>query len=417
MPEEIDIQKVIQAGTRQMNLQDLAKMGHQRVRVIDEARINELIAQAVRQTISRETAGDTTRRQAAEQEKSQIEAQLLQYRARIEKQTVEDRDVNKLRGDVAALQARLKEADGRVEAEKRRIAEESRREFQKLLGETRAEQEAKSGVSPGALMELVKRSDELLSAEDRAALPAQDIGAAGAAKVPELLEALARRIDVLGRVATGAYAEISQRDQDIAVAAAERRRQEAEFSHLRGEIERLKDVVRERERDVEAREQDVLLAARDQHRLVDENKRLREEAARAAGLENELERLKSERQFLLTRVEESSKREGQSEGQLAGLSDKLSELYSASKSRDAEIHQSLGEMKGVIGEEIARQVAWALQAHKTGVGAIDPEMQLDALFSQKVETNIESIKIEERSGDTVADKLAKLRQATKAKKT
>jgi hypothetical protein len=68
-------------------------------------------------------------------------------------------------------------------------------------------------------------------------------------------------------------------------------------------------------------------------------------------------------------------------------------------------------MKGSIGEEIQRQVSWALSAQKTGASGIDPGLQLEALFSQEIETNIESVKIEEKKGKSLTDKLAKLREA------
>jgi len=56
-----------------------------------------------------------------------------------------------------------------------------------------------------------------------------------------------------------------------------------------------------------------------------------------------------------------------------------------------------------------------MTAQKTGVSGIDPGLQLDALFNQKVETNVEAIKIEKHGGDSVAAKLARLRGSKGAK--
>ena len=56
-------------------------------------------------------------------------------------------------------------------------------------------------------------------------------------------------------------------------------------------------------------------------------------------------------------------------------------------------------------------MAWAVSGQKTGVGAVDAGVQLDALLDQEIETNIEQVKVVERKGKALTDTLAKLRRA------
>jgi hypothetical protein len=65
MPERVDVGKIIQSGSRRVDLGELAKMGHKKVRAIDERRIMELITQAVEQAIEGEDLDARERRVAA----------------------------------------------------------------------------------------------------------------------------------------------------------------------------------------------------------------------------------------------------------------------------------------------------------------------------------------------------------------
>lgn len=393
MPDQIDIGRVIQSGSRQMDLGELAKLGHKKVRVIDERRIRELIAQAVQQTLERDAqdVAGRERREAAEKARADLESRLAESQAKLDQESLASKEVERLRSEVTGLQGKLVENTQIIEAEKRRLAEASQKEFQRLLASAREELEAKRGVYEKALHQMLQRADKALPKDEAAAMPA--LPPEGGAEAAQLLEALNQRLQGLSRVAESATQDVSSRDQDIALAAAERRRQEMEINRLRDEIEKLRTEVRERERQLDSREQDVAMAALAQRRLSEENRTLRQEAAKVAELSGENRRLSSERELLLSRFNEAKQREASSEKQTA------------------DFKEALGTMKGALTEEIARQVSWALSAQKTGVQAIDPNLQLEVLFSQQVETNIESVKVEERSGQTLAAKLAKLREA------
>jgi uncharacterized protein involved in exopolysaccharide biosynthesis len=138
----------------------------------------------------------------------------------------------------------------------------------------------------------------------------------------------------------------------------------------------------------------------------------RAEAARAGALDGEVRRLTSERELLLARIEEMRVRESEAGTRIAELSGKLGEIQGSSVKSSGELLDAISGMKGSIGEEVARQVAWALSAQKTGLGGgIDPGLQLDALFGRDLETNIEVVKTEERNDNKLKEKLAKLREA------
>jgi predicted RNase H-like nuclease (RuvC/YqgF family) len=528
MPKEMDINKVIQGATRQMDLGDLARLGHKRVRVIDEARIKELIAQAVQQAIEAEMQdeGARERRLAAEKSKRELEVKLAESQAQLEKGSLAEREVDTLRGEVARLSNQLTDATQVVETEKRRLAEDSQKEFNKLLASAKAEIAAKSSALEGALRDLLGRAEQAIPREDLAALPKPQQPAAGAAPAAEMLEALSLRLGVLGGLAESYQRDMSSRDQDIALAAAERhrlqnelksakeetekfrqeayghqrkldardqdvavaagetrrvqaeiktlreeldkrreeihnfqrqldlrgqeaghvggelkaardaaerarqelaslqrqldardqdvavaageqRKTQAEFKALREEADKHRDEIHNLQRQVDAREHDVMLAAMEQRRVREELNHTREQANRVAELEGEIRRMQSERELLLGQVTEYRQRETAGSEQIAKLSEKISEIKGAVVGGE-----QIASLKGALGEEIARQIAWAMTSQKTGgVIGVDPGLQLDALFSQKVETNIESVKLEKRSSESIAQKLARLRSS------
>ncbi len=534
MPNEMDINKVIQGATRQMDLGDLARLGHKRVRVIDEARIRELISQAVQQAIDAEMQdeGARERRLAAEKSKRELEARIAESQAQLESGAVATQESNQLREEVSRLKAQLSDATQVVEAEKRRLAEESQKEFQKLLANAKAEVEAKSSALEAALRDMLGRAEQAIPREELAALPKPQQTGPGAAPAAEMLESLSLRVGVLGRIAESAEREVASReqdialaaaerhriqnelkaskddvekfrgeaqtlqrqldardqdiavaageqrrlqtelkalkeevekrreeafnlqrqldargqehaaaagerervqldlkaardnaeqsrqelsslqrqldgrDQDIAVAAAEARRLQAEMKALRDEAEKRTGEIHSLQRQVDAREHDVMLAAIEQRRVREELNHAREQANRATELEGEVRRLNSERELLMARIEENRTRETAGSEQIAKLTEKIDSIKGAGVGGE-----QLASLKGALGEEIARQIAWAMSSQKTGVIGVDPGLQLDALFNQKVETNVESIKTEKKGGESMAAKLAKLRGA------
>ncbi len=453
MPDDIDIGKVIQSGSRQMDLGDLAKLGHKKVRVIDERRINELISQAVQNAIEREGADSAgrLRREAAEKAKAELEAQLAEHQARLDVESLASKEVEKLRVEVAGLQGQLKESTAVIETEKQRIAADSQKEFQRLLKSTQQGLEEKKGAYEKALRGMLERADQSIPKEELADLPVVAVGEE--VQAAHMLEALNRRVEKLGTLLGTAKAEVAGRDQDIAMAAAEHHRQKNEIERLKKEgenlrldlrdkerqfdgreqdlavaagerrkqkevVERLgkqldemRDELRDKERQFDAREQDVTMAALEQRRLRDETKHLREEAGKVAELSGEVRRMTSERELLMARIEEYRDRERTASDQVTDMAGKLAEVQTGGTQSSGELMEAISGMKGSLTEEIARQISWALSAQKTGATGIDPGLQLEALFSQEIETNIESVKIEERTGKTLTDKLAKLREA------
>jgi len=267
MPEDLDINRVIRSGSRQMDVDELAKLGHKKVRVIDENRIRELITQAVQKTIERETTdvAGRERRQAAEKAKQDIEARLAEYKTQLEHGELASKEVDRLKGEVFSLQGQLGQTRDVIEAEKKRIAEESQREFQRLLRDAKQEVEAKRGAYEQALREMIQRANEAIPRDEKNELPVIALGET--VEATELLDALNRRIEVLNRLVESAQTDLSSRDQDIALAAAEHRRQEMEVTRLRAEVDKLRQEVRDKERQIDAREQDVTLAALEQRRF------------------------------------------------------------------------------------------------------------------------------------------------------
>jgi hypothetical protein len=456
MPEDFDIGKVIQRGSRQMDLGDLAKMGHKKVRVIDERRIRELITQAVQVTLEREAENSAgrDRRAAAEKSKSELEEKLSEYKTRLEGEELASKELEKLRLELKATQTEMKQQTAVIAAEKTRIAEESQKEFNNLLKSTQKGLEDKKGAYEKALRGMIASANRSIPQDEQEDLPL--IAPAGEDfQATEMLEALNRRVEKLGGLLDHANAGIISREQDIAMAAAEHRRQENEVNRLKREnddikqevrdkerqidgshqdvavaandrrkdkevidrigrqIDEARDEVREKQREIDQREQDMAMAALEQRRIREDLGKAREEAAKVAELSGEVRRLNSERELLLARIEEFREREETSARTITEMAETLGEVQGGGGKGSDEVLEAISGMKGSIGEEIQRQVSWALSAQKSGAGSmgIDPGLQLEALFSQEVETNIESVKVEEREGSSLTDKLAKLREA------
>lgn len=322
MAKDIDIGRIIQSGSRSVQLGDLAKMGHKRVRVIDERRIMELITQAVQQTIEREDTAARERRQAAEKTSRELNEHLVRVQAKLGEESLASKEAERLRAEVAGLKGKLKSTANVIEAEKRRIAEQSQKEFQRLLQNAKDGAQASTSDAYGRVVrQMIQRAEGMIPRQDLAKLP--PVPTSIKTQAATLLKALSQRIEILSRLVDGAGSDIAARDQDMALAVMEQRR------------------------------------------LREENARLREENAQAF--------------------------------QAAQLG--------------AEVQQALGDLKSTLAEDIGRQVAWAVSGQKTGVGAVDAGVQLDALLDQEIETNIEQVKVVERKGKALTDTLAKLRHA------
>jgi hypothetical protein len=492
----LDINSVIQGGSRRMDVDDLAKLGHKKVRVIDAKRIHELITEAVKVTIAKESANSAGRSRREEAEKTQAETQerLAEYQQRLEDGELANKEIEKLREQLAGAHKELRASTDVIEEEKKRIAKDSQKEFQKLLKNQTKDIEEKKDAYESALRGIIASANQGIPLDEQKSLP--EVAPEGEPVTGKaLLNALNLRIETLCKLHEDARLGIMSRDQDVAMAVAERRRQlndtvgikkeleKAKFEKLDSQrqldalqqdlsvaaverrkqqevidrlgkqlddgrdklseserklesgdqdvavavaerrkqkelIERLgkqlddrKDEVREKQRQIDQREHDIAMIGLKQREVRVELNKLRDEAAKVANLEGELRRMNGERDLLLSRIEEYRSREDDANARLDNMGDKLAEAHGSSSKTGEDLMEAISGMKGSLGEEIARQVSWAFSAQKTGAIGIDPGMQLDALFSQELETNIESVKIKEEKGGGLKDKLAKLRAA------
>jgi hypothetical protein len=233
MAKKVDVDKIIQSGSRSMDLGDLAKMGHRKVRVIDEARIRELIEQAVQLAIESEDHEARSRRVEAEKANRELKEHLARVQGKLQEKSLAAKESQRLRQQVEQLQGHIEETTAVIESEKRRIVQESEKKFQKLLQEATSERQAQSGAYHKALRQIIESAERPMGAHQIAALkPLPPVsGDCGG----ELLQRLNERVVVLGRMLEKATGLIATRDQDIALAAVEHRRLRDELTKLREE--------------------------------------------------------------------------------------------------------------------------------------------------------------------------------------
>ena len=234
MAKDIDIGKIIKGGSRSVQLGDLAKMGHKKVRVIDERRIMELLPQAVQQTIAREDTAARERRQAAEQTSRELKEHLVRVQAKLGEESLASKEAESLRAEVAGLRGKLKSNAAVIEAEKRRIAEQSQKEFQRLLQDAKDGAQASTSDAYGRVVrQMIQRAEGMIPRQDLNKLP--PVPTSSKTQAASLLKALSQRLEILGRLVDGAGSDIAARDQDMALAVMEQRRLREENSRLRDE--------------------------------------------------------------------------------------------------------------------------------------------------------------------------------------
>jgi len=261
-----DVSEIIRGGSRPEDLEALARRGLTRVRVIEERRIADLIAEAVRQAIGRESADHAAleRRTEAEKSKREIERRLAENRAELDGDSLASQEVERLRSEVTALQARLAETNQVLDGEKRRLAQKSEREFRKLIDGARAELQSRSNANDRVLAEILRRADEMIPPAQREALdpPADGREPWGAA----LLDALNRRLVAIGQKLEESRSQIASQEEDIAIAAEMRRR-------LNDEHRKLRAAVAERDAQVERLKEELRAAEAGKQRLPEEVER------------------------------------------------------------------------------------------------------------------------------------------------
>jgi hypothetical protein len=231
MAKKVDVDKIIQSGSRSMDLGDLARMGHRKVRVIDEARIRELIDQAVQLAIDSEDHEARNRRVEAEKTSRDLKDHLARVQSKLQEESLAAKEAERLRDEVEVLKSQLNETADVIETEKQRIAEESQKKFQKLLREATSERQAQSGAYNKALRQIIESAERPMGVKQIAAL--KPLPPSSADSGGELLQRLNERVVVLGKMLESATGLISTRDQDIALAAAEHRRLQEEVRKLR----------------------------------------------------------------------------------------------------------------------------------------------------------------------------------------
>jgi len=234
MAKDIDIGKIIKGGSRSVQLGDLAKMGHKKVRVIDERRIMELITRAVQQTIEREDTAARERRYAAEKTSRELKEHLVRVQAKLGEESLASKEAERLRAEVVGLRGKLKSNAEVIEAEKRRIAEQSQKEFQRLLQDAKDGAQASTSDAYGRVVrQMIQRAEGMIPRQDLDKLP--PVPTSSKTQAASLLKALSQRLEILGRLVDGAGSDIAARDQDMALAVMEQRRLREENSRLRDE--------------------------------------------------------------------------------------------------------------------------------------------------------------------------------------
>ncbi len=234
MAKDIDIGKIIKGGSRSVQLGDLAKMGHKKVRVIDERRIMELITQAVQQTIAREDTAARERRYAAEKTSRELQEHLVRVQAKLGEESLASKEAERLRAEVVGLRGKLKSNAAVIEAEKRRIAEQSQKEFQRLLQDAKDGAQASTSDAYGRVVrQMIQRAEGMIPRQDLDKRP--PVPTSSNTQAASLLQAPSQRLEILGRLVDGAGSDIAARDQDMALAVMEQRRLREENSRLRDE--------------------------------------------------------------------------------------------------------------------------------------------------------------------------------------
>ncbi len=298
----LDINRVIREGTRRMDLDSLARLGHRNVRVIDEERIHELIARAVDQAIEADSADLAQRQRRLDAQKTRDE--LHQQLAEHQLEQVRSRDGRgaadgALEAEIAELQAGIADADRIIEEERRRIAEQSRQEFEKFLRSARAELEARAGGYEKALRNMIGRSQELVPAEELAALTPVGDEAGGdpaglIAALGERLAAIDRTIAARGSQLDEMRGQLRTREEAIRIASRLSREQEEALARSKDELETVQRQFREQD-------EDIAIAARQRRALQSEiesvrrqlGEKERELAAAQAGYEATLREMLS----------------------------------------------------------------------------------------------------------------------------
>ncbi len=398
MPEAegLDIQKAIEQSATRTTLSDLARRGIQRVKVLDEKGIQNLIRQAVERVLSarsgllaeeeraklmsdsrkeldrlmREHNEAKSRAELLQAGQSELVQQVenlqrqLQLQRHVERQNIQKR----VDEETAVLQGRVHELEGSVEAGQKEL-KKLREQAGRLAGE--------QGVLNGQLEEAKAEIDRL------------------------------RKLDTQARVKTleGQVQEAQGRFKAAqeSESAAQQALQSLRTEHnrtLAEQIELRKSMDRAREEGGAALQQEV---SRLKQQILDEEAKHREALARLSttgDLDQKLAALEANIEKKFQAVQESN------------LAAKLEEL----SSKDKEMAGKLEKMFARMTDNLTKKMA-GMRGVGAGVGEEveyrPGERMLESLFKQELESNlpsIEGVKQEEAKGGKMEDALAKLKR-------
>jgi hypothetical protein len=109
--QPFDVRKAIEQSSSKSTLQELAKKGIHRVKVLDERMINKLIAEAVERILSTKTnlLSQDDRQKLIEASRKELDRLMKDHQATKDKAELMERSQSQLAGDVENLQEQLKQ--------------------------------------------------------------------------------------------------------------------------------------------------------------------------------------------------------------------------------------------------------------------------------------------------------------------
>jgi chromosome segregation ATPase len=443
MPETegLDIQKVIEQSATRTTLSDLARRGVQRVKVLDERAILNLIRQAVDKVLSarggllaeeerakittdsrreldklmREAREMKSRAELLEAGKSDLVLQVenLQKQLQLQRHLEAQNTQRKVEAETAALQARVHELEGGLEAGQKEL-KKLREQVGRLMGEQGALntqlEEAK------AELERVRKQD---AQAQKQTLETKVREIEGRLKASQDAESAAQQaLQALRGEHNRALA-----DQIDLRKSLEKARQEGGVAQ-QGEVTRLQQRLSDEEaraRDAstrlaaeEARSRDALsrLAVEEAKareamaKLSDEEARHREALAKistSSDLDKKLAALEANIEKKFQAVQETS------------LASKLDELGETNKELRGQLEKMFARMTDTVTKKLSGMRGVAVGAAGGGEDAdFRPgERMLESLFKQELESNLPSITptaTQEAKPGSMSDALAKLKK-------
>lgn len=136
-PEAFDVKKALEQSTTRSSLQDLARRGVHRVRVLDEAQVSKLIGEAVDRIVSTKTnlLSPEDRAKLIDASRKELDRLMAEHQAMKDKTDLVEKDKSSLVGEVENLQNQLK-------AQRKLSEEQSKQRFEEGRTAAKGEIEA-----------------------------------------------------------------------------------------------------------------------------------------------------------------------------------------------------------------------------------------------------------------------------------